>query len=155
MSELRRQPVILLVDDDPDVLEITDQMLAQLGYSTIATCDPDDAAEILLDLRTEIDALVTDSSMGQINGADLARRAVGSRPGLRTLFVSGDPCCVARSRRSDSFLQKPFTFGELRGALDRVFRSSRPTPHPRRVESQPWLAGESRIQPVPTLETRD
>ena len=47
MSELHRQPVILLVDDDPDVLEITDQMLAQLGYTTIATCDPGDAAEIL------------------------------------------------------------------------------------------------------------
>ena len=150
MSELHRQPVILLVDDDPDVLEITDQMLAQLGYTTIATCDPGNAARILLDPRTEIDALVTDSCMGQISGADLARRAVRSRPGLRTLFVSGDPRYVARLRSSDSFLQKPFTFAELRGTLDRVFRSSRPTPHPRRVESQPWLAGESRIQSVPT-----
>ncbi len=57
MSERPRQLAILLVDDDPDVLEITDQMLAQLGYTTITACDPGDAAEILCDPRTQIDAL--------------------------------------------------------------------------------------------------
>ena len=141
MSELQRQLVILLVDDDPDVLEITDQMLAQLGYTTIATCDPGDAAEILRDPRTQIDALVTDFCMGQINGAELARRAFRSRPGLRTLFVSGDPRCVARFRSSDPFLQKPFTFAELRQTLERVLGSPARPPDPHLLESQPWLAG--------------
>ena len=144
MSELQRQLVILLVDDDPDVLDVTDQMLAHLGYTTITTCDPGDAAEILRDPRTEIDALVTDFCIGQINGADLARQASRSRPGFPTLFVSGDPLCVARFRSSDPFLQKPFTLTELQQALDRIFRSAGQTPHPHLVESQPWLAGDIR-----------
>ena len=150
MSERPRQLAILLVDDDPDVLEITDQMLAQLGYTTITACDPGDAAEILCDPRTQIDALVTDFCMVRINGADLARRAFRSRPGLRTLFVSGDPCSVTRFRSGDPFLQKPFTMAELRQTLDDLFRSPEPLFRPQLVESQPWLAGERRIHSVPT-----
>ncbi len=150
MSERPRQLAILLVDDDPDVLEITGQMLAQLGYATITTSDPGDAAEILRDTWTQIDALVTDFCMERTNGADLARRAFRSRPDLRTLFVSGDPCSVTRFRSGDPFLQKPFTMAELRQSLDDLFGSSEPIFRPQLVESRPWLAGERRVHSVPT-----
>jgi len=80
---------ILLVEDDPTVLNLTNDMLTGLGYQvTTAT----NAAEALAVLHTgaEIDVLFSDVVMpGGVSGVSLARTARELRPGLKVLLTSG------------------------------------------------------------------
>jgi signal transduction histidine kinase/DNA-binding response OmpR family regulator len=80
---------ILVVEDDPDVLALCVDVLAELGYRcTTATS----ASEGLSLLRSEgsFDLLFSDVVMpGGINGIQLANLAVEIRPELRVLLTSG------------------------------------------------------------------
>jgi PAS domain S-box-containing protein len=80
---------ILLVEDDPTVLSLTQDVLTGLGYQ-IQTAN--NAAEALERLGDDpgIDLLFTDVVMpGGVSGLSLARKARDLRPGLRVLLTSG------------------------------------------------------------------
>jgi PAS domain S-box-containing protein len=109
---------ILLVEDEDSVRSVTRRMLEESGYQVLAAANGEDALE-LCTAHDNIDLMVTDVVMPQMRGVELARRADHVRPGLRVLFMSGytDNSLDPRISGSVSFLQKPFTFGELLGAV--------------------------------------
>ena len=80
-----------------------------------------------LDPETLIDAVVTDVVMPGMNGRELVERLIESRPGMRSLLMSGytDDDILRRGvlHGETAFLQKPFTPEQLarkvRGVLDR------------------------------------
>lgn len=80
---------VLVVEDDPDVLNIAVAGLLDLGYHVKTAAD---AQEGLAILRTDpdIDVLFSDVVMpGGMNGAQLAVEARRLRPGLKVLLTSG------------------------------------------------------------------
>lgn len=80
---------ILIVDDEPDLAEIADTVLSELGYSTRIAHSGAEALEILND-HNNFDMLLSDVIMpGGINGFQLAARVTESRPEVRVLMVSG------------------------------------------------------------------
>jgi len=54
-----------------------------------------------------IDLLVTDLTMAELNGHELAERAIQLRPGLKVLFLSGHTEDVVLKKGSHAFLQNP------------------------------------------------
>jgi PAS domain S-box-containing protein len=110
---------ILLVEDDPDIREVTAVMLACLGHSATETMNASAALEQLA-ART-FDVLVTDLTLPNISGQELALRALALRPGLRIVFASGHDSVPRSGDQGDLeqaiFLQKPFDDKQLAAAL--------------------------------------
>ena len=81
---------ILVVEDDPAVLELVRRVLTARGYAVLAAGGPEEALSVAGGAGV-IDLLLTDVVMPGIGGAELGRRLRELRPGLRVLFASGYP----------------------------------------------------------------
>lgn len=80
---------ILLVEDDPEVAELAQAMLRELGHR-ITFADTVETALTALKATPGLDLLLTDVVMpGPRNGVDLAREASALRPSLPILLTSG------------------------------------------------------------------
>ena len=108
-----RQKLVLLTEDEDDVRELIQDMLASHGYKVISARDPADAAAQAAAHKGTIDLLLTDVVMPGGNGRDLARQLTASRPGMKVLYISGYPeHGAARGSVLEPgapFLAKPFT----------------------------------------------
>jgi signal transduction histidine kinase len=80
---------VLVVDDDPWVLAVTESWLARVGFTVSAHTKSDEAlAEFEADPGAW-DAVVTDVVMPPPTGPDLLRRMLELRPDARVVLVSG------------------------------------------------------------------
>ncbi len=80
---------ILLVEDDPSVLELAHCTLQQLGYNVLPCASPDEALRTFGSYQSKVELLVTDVVMPRMNGKELASRISALRPGIPVLFSSG------------------------------------------------------------------
>jgi CheY-like chemotaxis protein len=81
--------VVLVVEDEPAVLEMAVESLAELGYRTLTATQASQALE-RLGGPDRIDILFSDVVMpGGMNGVQLSVEARRLRPGLRVLLTSG------------------------------------------------------------------
>jgi PAS domain S-box-containing protein len=118
---------ILLVEDEPDLRELTEMVLSERGYTVIGAPSPAEAERLAGDNGAEIHLLLTDVVMPGISGRELAKRLTGRFPNLRVMYMSGYTYnVIARDGTLEegiSFLQKPFTpqalTEKVREALDR------------------------------------
>ena len=108
--------VILVVDDEAPVRQVTAETLRELGYTVLEAASGAEALP-LLDAHPDIAVLLTDVMMPQMNGRQLAEAAGRRRPGLRVLFASGyTRNAVVHNGIIDPgvhLLSKPFTIDEL------------------------------------------
>jgi signal transduction histidine kinase len=105
--------MILLVDDDAAVREVTSSILHELGYSVLEAESGADALETL-GQRPAIDMMLVDFAMPGMNGAEVARLAHAVRPALPVLFVTGyaDRAALVGVNESQ-IIGKPFANDEL------------------------------------------
>ncbi len=112
---------LLVVEDDPQVLAVTVEVLRELGYDVVTAGDAKSALE-LLEAGVEADLLFSDVVMpGGCNGVELAKRARALRPDLKVLLSSGY-VGQAVSLAADAFelIDKPYersTLAERLAAL--------------------------------------
>jgi PAS domain S-box-containing protein len=108
---------ILVVEDEPAVLDMTRLMLENMGYRPLTAGSPSDAIHIAESHAGSIDLLMTDVIMPEMNGRDLAGRLSAKYPHLKVLFMSGYTADVINHRGvlddNVHFIQKPFTMKEL------------------------------------------
>jgi PAS domain S-box-containing protein len=110
--------VVLVMDDDSAVREVTSALLRDLGYSVIEAGSGGAALDVL---RTDrrVDVLLADYAMPGMNGADAARAALELRPGLPVLFITGYADLKAlRDIGEERIVQKPFRDEELTRKLE-------------------------------------
>jgi signal transduction histidine kinase len=109
---------VLLVDDDDMVRETTHEMLEALGHTVVEAVTPAAALRSLRGGRT-FDLLVTDFSMPNMTGEQLARRAHELRPGLPVLIITAyaEAHALNSTPLTWQVLQKPFVSVELEDAL--------------------------------------
>jgi len=116
--------VVLLVEDEPAVLETTAMMLQHLGYKVVAAGSPGEAIRISHEHKGTIDVLLSDIIMPEMNGRDLAAEIGSVRPGIRCLFMSGYTADVIGQHgvleKDIHFLQKPFSMKSLSEKLQEV-----------------------------------
>jgi PAS domain S-box-containing protein len=80
--------LILIVEDEPAVRQLSIDVLTELGYPVLAA-DGAAAALALLDAHPDIALMFTDVVMPEVNGRELADEALRRRPDLKVLFTSG------------------------------------------------------------------
>ena len=114
---------VLVVEDDPEVLEVTVETLRRMGYEVLTASDAP-AALAVLRRAADIDILFSDIVMPRgMNGVELARAARRLRPQLLVLLASGYPRPAmsgesgAGGEPEFSFLGKPYRSAELAAAL--------------------------------------
>ncbi len=123
----RGHETILLVEDEPSILQMTSQMLRSLGYVVLPAESPNTAIRMAKAYPGEIHLLMTDVVMPGMNGRDLARILLGLYPDIHQLFMSGYTAdIIANDGVLDEdviFIQKPFAMivmaAKVREALDR------------------------------------
>jgi PAS domain S-box-containing protein len=114
---------VLVVEDDPEVLDVTVERLRRMGYEVLTAGDGP-AALAVLRREAEIDILFSDIVMPRgMNGVELARTALRLRPQLRVLLASGYPMSALSATQGITadtgfaFLSKPYRGAELADAL--------------------------------------
>jgi len=124
----KRTGTVLLVEDNPEVAEVTADLLEQLGYRAEQAGDAEAALEAIQ--QQSFDLVVSDVVMaGPMDGLGLARALRQRNPGLPILLVTG------YTQRGDllddefTVIRKPFRLAELSRAIDTVTREVSPKPH--------------------------
>jgi signal transduction histidine kinase/CheY-like chemotaxis protein len=109
----RRAEIILLVDDDNAVREVTALILRDLGYTVLEVGSGGAALEVLSG-EAHVDLVVLDFAMPGMNGIEVARQVQARFPSLPVLFVTGYADKDALSGVSEGqIVRKPFVGEEL------------------------------------------
>lgn len=122
---------ILIVDDEPAVLNVVAKMVERLGYQAVTTLTGKDAMQVLE--KEDIEILLLDVVLKDMTVVELANRSHSFHGRRSIIFMSGHfQHLEINFPRSIPFLQKPFTLIELKDAIDRVLthsgdRASEPT----------------------------
>jgi DNA-binding NtrC family response regulator len=109
---------VLVVDDDPFVLQCMGAILRDAGFFALSASTPGGAIEIESVYPGTIRLLLSDVEMPEMTGPDLAAALTARRPGMRVLLMSA--CGALQKpllRPGWRFIQKPFGPVVLVGAV--------------------------------------
>ena len=116
---------LLVVDDDPQMLDILCMMLKR--SHGVVRASGASAALSILESGTPVDLLLTDVAMPGVNGFGLARLARQRRPRLKVLYLSGVPSSADVMRdpteRYGKLLNKAISALDLIMEVDRALAS--------------------------------
>lgn len=116
--------VILVVDDETSVRQITRQMLESVGYTVLMACDGAEAVRLFEANRERIRVVLTDMMMPIMDGPALVQILRGMEPGIRIIGTSGIGASGLNARSGhvevDRFLTKPYTAETLLGVMKEV-----------------------------------
>jgi two-component system, cell cycle sensor histidine kinase and response regulator CckA len=109
---------ILLVDDEPRVLDLLRAVLTGNGYRVLIASSGQVAISLFEEEGRKVDLLITDVVMPGMLGTELANRLVVMQPDLPVLYTSGvvDSHLLERfieCRFRSYALEKPFEMGAL------------------------------------------
>jgi PAS domain S-box-containing protein len=108
-----RSEMILVVEDDQTLREMTVKLLRDGGYRVIEAKDGEEAVRIMATSKAGIDLLLTDVIMPEKSGPALVKQIEAAHPKTHVVFMSGySGDMVKRSGlliQEDAFLEKPFT----------------------------------------------
>jgi PAS domain S-box-containing protein len=103
---------VLVVEDRPEVRHYAAEVLTTFGYKVLSAEGPSEALLMCGQSDEEIDLLLTDVSMPQLSGPELAARLCQNRPQLKVLYMSGHAGDEINghlmSGASAGFIAKPF-----------------------------------------------
>ena len=109
----RGTETILVVEDEPAVLALSQRALETHGYVVLAASDATTALRLVERHGGTIHLLLTDVVMPGMSGRDLADQLSARRPGTRVLYMSGYPGDAVvqhgELQPGAAFLQKPFS----------------------------------------------
>jgi DNA-binding NtrC family response regulator len=113
---------ILVVDDEPSILKLLKEALAQWGYHVACVST---GAEALEAIRTELfDAAITDIRMPEMSGLDLLREIKRHDDSIEVVVMTGYPTIAsaveALKEGAYDYLSKPLILDELRHLMARV-----------------------------------
>jgi len=106
---------ILIVDDEPALRDIAQEILTMAGYQVLVADTGDAALEILA--RETVDLLLSDIIMPQMNGFDLAQTVSEKHPAIKIQLASGYSSEQSIQQHQEllhgPILRKPFRSAEL------------------------------------------
>jgi hypothetical protein len=116
--------VVLVVEDDAFICELTELTVQDWGHQTIAANDVDEALAILRSPQ-HIDLLFTDIYLktAVVGGFDLARKAIKQRPHLRVLYTTGNFITAEMKTlflEEAECIRKPYTPHQLQTSIERL-----------------------------------
>jgi len=125
-SPLAEQGRVLLVEDNPEVGQVTEAMLSSIGYSVTRANSGPEALHLLDRPHAEFDVILSDIVMeGGMSGLDLAPRILERRPGMPIVLMTGYSDALRRgSQLGLPVVSKPFRLAEVAAALSNARREA-------------------------------
>jgi DNA-binding NtrC family response regulator len=115
---------VVIVDDEPDMVENCARILGRVGYQCFTTTEPQHALALLEDERPDL--LITDLKMPGMDGMELLKRAHELDPTLPvivvTAFATIESAVAAVKEGATDYLPKNFSVDHLRMAVERALR---------------------------------
>ncbi len=116
---------ILLVDDEPTICHLIEEMLKLEGYLVDVSFSGTDALDMIKNCDYQM--LITDIKMPGIDGLELIEKAKEKNPEIRTIIITGYTTVdtVVRSLRCrvDDYIRKPFNICEVREVVKNTFKA--------------------------------
>lgn len=121
---------ILFVDDEVPLTELGRIMLVRLGYDVVVRTSGREALEAFRALPYRFDLVITDQTMPQMTGEELAKQMRRLRPDMPIILCSGFSHLVdeakARAAGIDAFCMKPLVMRDLAQTIRRVLPNRMP-----------------------------
>jgi len=128
---------ILLIDDEPDICEMTKLLLERVGHQVVCTSDSRQAARLLHEQTFEV--VITDMLMPDKDGLEVMADLRRNHPEVRIIASSGGGRVssdsylhIARRSGAHALLPKPYTLQELMTCIEEAFRPATPEAKPHR-----------------------
>lgn len=122
--ETRKNHRILVVDDEPGILEVAEQALQALDYEVLTAGDGEEALAIYEQEKDQISLVVTDMMMPRMNGAALIRALRDIDEHLPIIVASGYTTEKMEKELGQTpiqgFLSKPFSIRVLSGKIKSI-----------------------------------
>ncbi len=126
---------ILLVDDEPDVLETTQWAFETLGYQVYTATSGEEAVKVMASARPEL--LLIDYKLPQMSGVDFLRAARSMDPTVTAIMITGLTHQTEEIEKecerlgTFAFLHKPLSMEQvLETVKDAIEKSTRTGPAP-------------------------
>jgi len=112
---------VLFVDDEEMLVELGKSMLEKLGYEATALNSPTEALEMVAKNPYAFDVVITDLTMPDLQGTELANKIKKLRPDLPVILITGLSSIIAAkevsARGIDLILSKPLSMTSLAQAM--------------------------------------
>src|SRR5216683_1006940 len=131
-------PRVLIVDDDPHVLNVAALALAQQHCECTKASSAVQALTVLRNAPKSFDLMITDVRLPGMNGFDITRRALELNPDLSVITMSAltelhNPVEAIRAGSAD-YLQKPFHVPDLVASVERLLSKCHAAFERKRIE---------------------
>ncbi len=118
------KPVVLVVDDKPQVLDIARRLLETAGFLVHPAASGGEALAIYGERADEIDCVLLDLEMPDMSGETTYARLRRVRPDVRVIFTSGldesDVGVAIAENENVGYVQKPYRLKTLRSLVLRT-----------------------------------
>lgn len=115
---------ILFVDDEEDLAQIGEQMLKYLGYKVDVRTSSVEALKAFQAQPNKFDAVITDQSMPNMTGVELAQKIINLRPDIPIILCTGFSETVSEDKAVKlgikKFLMKPLVIKDFSESLREV-----------------------------------
>ena len=120
-AEPRQRPFVLLVEDEPLIRMLAEEMLDLLGYVALEAGSAAEALAIVSQRVDHLHAMMIDLGLPDQPGETVIRRVRDLRPDLPVIVVTGADTVSAARRLDDydgiAFLEKPYNFIDLESTV--------------------------------------
>nr|WP_321395987.1 cache domain-containing protein [uncultured Desulfobacter sp.] len=118
---------LLLVDDDPAILDMLKQSIETLGYQVIAFQSSRKALDEFRNAQTNYDMVITDMTMPEMTGFELSKQILKQDPGMPIVLCTGYSELITKEKAEaigiKGFIMKPVPLGVLAGTIREVLDS--------------------------------
>jgi nitrogen-specific signal transduction histidine kinase/FixJ family two-component response regulator len=118
---------VMVVDDEKPLVALAEELLAQLGYEPVGFSSSVAALQALREAPQRFDIVLTDETMPELVGTDLARETRRLRPDIPIVLMSGYSGLQLHERAREvgirEVLRKPLQSRDIAECLGRIFRS--------------------------------
>ena len=118
---------VLLVDDERMIVEVGKEMIEKLGYRTLTAVSGQEAVDLYVKRRKEIDLVILDMIMPGMGGGETYDRLKEADEDVRVLLASGysinGKAKEIMDRGCCGFIQKPFSLNDLSTKIKQALES--------------------------------
>lgn len=121
MSVDKGKPIILLIDDEIYIREMSKRLFEKLGYDVILASNGAEGIEIYKNNLDEIDLVILDMVMPEMTGKDVYKILIEMNPDIKIVFLSGNSKEEVAEYMNITgeidYIQKPYRLHEISQVL--------------------------------------
>ncbi len=115
---------ILFVDDEKDLANIGQHILQQLGYSVTIRTSSIEALEVFRAKSDQFDIVITDQTMPNMTGDQLAKELLKIRPNIPIILCTGYSQIISPKKAYNigikGFIMKPYVMKDIAAAIRKI-----------------------------------